>query len=311
LQQLRLACDQGARRLTDLHELEGWFGARAARAARRQSARLLGPEHTWAKVVALFGAVALFVLFFVPFNYRVQGNFILKSDAVSYLTTPFDGFIKEVKARPGDRVQKEAVLLQMNTDELAIEEANALADQVRYQREAEKARATNGLAEMRIAQALSDQAKAHLDMTRLRLQQSTIRAPFDGVIVEGDLRERIGAPIKQGDALFKSTRLEGMYVEGEINQRDVQNVKLNASGQIAFVTQPKLKYPIRIERIYPAALTKEAENIFLVRAILQGPPADWWRPGMSGLIKVEAGKRTFFWILTHRTVDFLRLWLWW
>jgi len=28
-------------------------------------------------------------------------------------------------------------------------------------------------------------------------------------------------------------------------------------------------------------------------------------------VKVEAGKRTLFWILTHRTVDFLRLWLWW
>jgi multidrug resistance efflux pump len=164
---------------------------------------------------------------------------------------------------------------------------------------------------MRIAQALSDQAKAHLDMTRLRLQQSSIRAPFDGVIVEGDLRERIGAPIKQGDALFKTTRLEGMYVEGEINQRDVQNVKVKAPGQIAFVTQPKLKYPTVIERVYPAAVTKEAENVFVVRATTEGSPADWWRPGMSGLIKVEAGKRTIFWILTHRTVDFLRLSLWW
>jgi hypothetical protein len=32
---------------------------------------------------------------------------------------------------------------------------------------------------------------------------------------------------------------------------------------------------------------------------------------MSGLVKLEAGKRTLFWILTHRTVDFLRLLLWW
>jgi multidrug resistance efflux pump len=194
---------------------------------------------------------------------------------------------------------------------LAIEEANALADQVRYDRESEKARATNGLAEMRIAQALSDQAKARLDMARLRLQQSNIRATFDGVIVEGDLRERIGAPVKQGDALFKTTKLKGMYVEGEINQRDIQNVKVNAHGEFAFVTQPKLKYPFTVERIYPAAVTKEAENIFVFRGTTQGSPANWWRPGMSGLVKVEAGKRTLFWILTHRTVDFLRMWLWW
>src|SRR5207253_8528776 len=171
-------------------------------------AKVLGPENTWMKVAALGGAVALIVLFFVPFNYRVQGNFILKSDAVSYLTAPFDGFIREVKVRPGDRIHKDALLLQIDTDELAIEEANALADQVRFQREAEKARATNGLAEMRIALALSDQAKARLDMTRLRLKQSSIRAAFDGVVVEGDLRERVGAPVKQGDALFKTTKLD-------------------------------------------------------------------------------------------------------
>jgi hypothetical protein len=311
LQQLRLACDQGARRLHDLHEIEGWVGARLGRSARAQLARALGPEHTWAKVVALLGAVALFFLFCVPLRYRVEGNFILKSDAVSYLTAPFDGFIKEVKARPGDRVQSGAVLLQMETDELAIEEANALADQVRFQREAEKARATNGLAEMRIALALSDQAKARLDMARLRLRQAEIRATIDGVVVEGDLRERIGAPVKQGDALFKTTKLDGMYVEAEINQRDVQNVKAGVAGEIAFVTQPKFKYPIKVERVYPAAMTKENENIFIVRLTLPAAPAEWWRPGMSGLTKIEAGKRTLFWILTHRTVDFLRMWLWW
>jgi len=164
---------------------------------------------------------------------------------------------------------------------------------------------------MRIALALVDQAKARLDMTRLRLRQSSIRATFDSVIVEGDLRERIGAPVKQGDALFKTTKLDGMYVEGEINQRDVQNIQLNAEGAIAFVTQPKLKYRMTVERVYPAAVTKEAENVFIIRAVVKDLPADWWRPGMSGLVKVEAGKRTLFWILTHRTVDFLRLWLWW
>jgi hypothetical protein len=311
LQQLRLACDQAARRLSDLHEQDGWIGARTARKVRSQCAKVLGPEHTWSKIVAILGAIALVILFFVPVNYRVEGNFILKSDAVSYLTAPFDGFIREVKVRPGDRVQKDSVLLQMDTDELAIEEANALADQVRFQREAEKARATNGLAEMRIALALAEQSKARLEMTRLRLKQSAIRAAFDGVVVEGDLRERIGSPIKQGDALFKTTKLDGMYIEAEINQRDVQNVKLDAPGEIALVTQPKLKYPVKVERVYPAAITKDGENIFIVRATLQDAPAEWWRPGMSGLIKAEASKRTLFWILTHRTVDFLRMWLWW
>lgn len=311
LQQLRLACDQAARRLSDLKDRDGWIGARAVRGFRRQSAKLLGPEHTWAKVLAILGALALIVLIFGRFNYRVEGNFLLKSDAVAYLTAPFDGFIKEVHVKPGDLLASSNILMQLDTDDLSLQEAEALAEQVRYQREAEKARATNGLAEMRIALSLAEQSKARLDLMRHRIQQSSIRAPFDGILVEGDLRERLSAPVKQGDALFKLTKLQGMYVEAEINQRDVHELKTGAEGEIAFVTQPKLKYRIKVDRVYPAAFPKEGENLFIVRCQVLDAPADWWRPGMSGLVKIEAGRRSLFWILTHRTIDFLRLYLWW
>lgn len=311
LQQLRLACDQAARRLSDLKERDGWIGVRTARGFRTQCAKWVGPEHTWAKVIAILGALALIVLIFGRFNYRVEGNFLLKSDAVAYLTAPFDGFIREVKVKPGDLLASSNVLLQLDTDDLALQEAEALAEQVRYQREAEKARATNGLAEMRIALSLGEQAKARLDLMRHRIAQSTIRAPFEGILVEGDLRERLSAPVKQGDALFKLTKLDGMYVEAEINQRDVHELKVGAEGEIAFVTQPKLKYRVKVERVYPAAFPKEGENLFIVRCQVLDAPADWWRPGMSGLVKLEAGRRSLFWILTHRTVDFLRLYLWW
>jgi hypothetical protein len=311
LQQFRLACDQAARRLADLKERDGWVGKRLATATRKKLGVIIGPEKTWAKVVAILGSVALGILLFGKFNYRVEGNFILKSDPVAYLTAPFDGYIKEVNAKPGDQPKAGATLLQLDTDELALEEANAVADQVRFNREAEKARATNGLADWRIALSLADQAKAKLDMARHRINQSSIKSPFDGIVIEGDLRERIGAPVKQGDALFKVSKLEGMYVEAEVNQRDVHNLKPTADGEIAFVTQPKLKYKVKIERIYPAAFPKEGENIFIVRCALAEKPANWWRPGMSGLVKLESGERTLLWILTHRTVDFLRMWLWW
>lgn len=38
---------------------------------------------------------------------------------------------------------------------------------------------------------------------------------------------------------------------------------------------------------------------------------DWIRPGMSGVVKIDAGKRSILWILTHKVVDFLRLYFWW
>jgi len=51
--------------------------------------------------------------------------------------------------------------------------------------------------------------------------------------------------------------------------------------------------------------------VFLVRCEFQKGVEKWWRPGMSGLCKLNVGRRTLWWILTHRTVDFLRMKLWW
>lgn len=311
IRQLRLACDQTARRLDDLKRVDGWLGARLATQAREKLATVLGPEHTWVKVAGICCVLLLALLFFGRFNYRVEGNFILKSDDVSFLTSPFEGYIKEVGFRPGDTVNTNSVLVRLNTDELLLEEISSMADQTRYLREAEKARATNALAEMRIASALVKQSEAKLELIRHRIGQASIRPPFNGVVVEGDLRERLGAPVKQGDALIKVARLDTMYVEAHVNQRDIHEITANAKGEIAFVTQPRFKFPVVIERIEPAAFPKEGENLFMVRLRLLGPPEVWWRPGMSGLCKLEAGKRSLFWILTHRTVDFLRMQLWW
>jgi hypothetical protein len=311
VQQLRLAVDTVSRRLSDLQKSDRWFGARWLLAFRERSAKWLGPEHTWAKVGAILGAAAVIALILPICPYRVEGDFILRSDEVSYLTAPFEGYIKSVEVRPGDTVPTGGALLSLNTDQLALDEAAAVADQTRYRREAEKARANNSPADMRISLALADQATARLELSRYRLKQARLVSPFEGVVVEGDLRQRLGAPVRQGDALFKLARLDALYVEVEVNERDVHEILNKSAGEISFLAQPKQKFPIKITRVEPAGMPKEKQNVFLVRATLPESRETWWRPGMSGVAKIDVERRTLLWILTHRTVDFLRLYLWW
>ena len=146
---------------------------------------------------------------------------------------------------------------------------------------------------------------------RYRLTEATLKSPFDGVVVEGDLRERLAAPVKQGDALLKIARVENLYVEAEVNERDVHDILDKQRGEVAFVSQPKLSFPVRIVKLEPAAFPRTEGNVFLVRCEFQKGVEKWWRPGMSGLCKLNVGRRTLWWILTHRTVDFLRMKLWW
>ena len=311
MQQLRLCCDQVIRRFEELKRHDRWFGARWVNEISENSAKLLGPEHTWAKLTAILAAVMLVALFLVKINYRVEGNFILRSDEVAYLTAPFNGYIEKVAVRAGDHLPKGGELIRLDRSELFLEESAALADLSRYRRESEKARAAKALAEMRIAEALAQQAQARLDLVRYKLASAVIGSPFDGVVVEGDLRERIAAPVKQGDALFKVARTDTLYAEAEVSERDVKEILGSKKAEIAFVTQPKSTYPVSVVIVEPAAAPKKDGNVFLVRLKLDCGVEPWWRPGMTGLCKIAVEKRTLFWILTHRTVDFLRLNLWW
>lgn len=308
---LRLTCDLATPRLADLKHRDRWFGARWADDVRTRAGRILGPDHTWAKILAVAAALGLAVLFIGSANYRVEASFILRTENVSYLSAPFNGFIAEVDTEIGATVTRQQRLLGLDTRDLLLEQAGAAADLSRYRREEEKARAGNELAEMRISEAQAEQARVRLELVRFQLSQADIKSPFDAFVVEGDLKKRLGAPVRQGDILFKVARLDRLYVECKVNERDIHEIKLGAPVAIAFASQPKDTFRAKVTLIEPVATAQDQENVFVVRCTVEGAPADWWRPGMTGVSKLEVGRRTFFWILFHRTIDFLRLQLWW
>lgn len=311
VQQLRLATDLMSRRLSDLRKHDRWFGARWAGSFRDGCAKLVGSENTWPKVFGLIGAIVLAVLVFVKVDYRVEAKCIVRSDEVAFVATPFDGYLDTVNVKAGDKVKQGDSLVQLNTEDLLLQRSSATADISRHQREMEKARASRSLAEMRISEALIKQSESQLQLVEHRLKQSEIHSSFDGIVVEGDLRQRIGAPVKQGEALFRLARLDSLYLEADLSERDFHEIAENGTGEVAFLSRPDLVFPVQVTQIESAAIPRDDGNVFLVRGDFEGDVQDWWRPGMSGLCKLHVGERRLIWIFTHRTIDFLRMWLWW
>lgn len=311
LRSLRLMADHAARRLDFLRRHDRWIGARFAAWLREKAATLLGPEHTGPKLLAIAVIILLAVLVFGQKTYRVEAPFTLQSDTTALLPAPFDGYIDQVHFRIGDTAASGQPLVKLVTRELALQESAAVAEQSGWLAEAEKAQSAENIVEMQIALAKSEQARARLDRSRYLLAQAEIKAPFDGVVFEGDLRERIGAPVKQGEALLKLGRISDLYAEADVSERSIHELRAGAEGEIAFASRPELKFPIRLDRIEPVATASEKGNNFIVRCAFPATPESWWRPGMTGTCKVDVGRRSLMWILTHRTVEFLRMHFWW
>ncbi len=309
---LRVVADQVARRLDDLHRNDRWFGARWATEGRKWFAKFLGPKQTWLKASGIAGALVLGFALLVPLPYRVNANFIVRAEALLHLPAPFEGYLSTVLVRPGDLVKAGDLLLSLDQSDLRVERAAALAERQRFSSEVERAEADRKLADLRAAKAAFAQAQARLELIDYRLSRAEMRAPFDGVVVDGDLRERIGAPVKPGDVLMKVSRLAGLYVEMRVPERDIDLIARSKTADVAFTTRPEDAFAVRIERIEPAAQVEKEGNVFVVRGHLeQSKQAEWLRPGMSGVAKVESDRRTLAWIATHRLVDFLHLKFWW
>ncbi len=311
LRQLRITIDQLTTRIIELRKRDRWFGARIADWLRRGLSKVLGYEHTWAKLLAIIAAAATAAISLIPVDYRVSSPMILRTDDITYITAPFDGYIDSVGFGPGEIVKANNALVQLDTRDLLLEEAELLAQKNRERREIEKARAAGELADMCIAQARYNQVNAKLDINQHKLSQAIIKAPYKGVIIEGDLREKSGSPIRQGDMLFKIGRIKDIYAEAKVSESEIQNINESSKGQIALASRPQDLFDIEVELVEPSAEVTEKDNVFLVRCRFRDTIPSWFRPGMTGISKINSEKKTILWIVTHRTIDFIRLKLWW
>lgn len=308
--ELRLIGEACVRRLQDLRQTDRWFGARWWFAAGRWVDQFLGPSHTGWKLAGLGAVTVLVGSALLPWPYRIDASLALRSEDILFVPAPFDGYLRKVSVRVGDQVESGRILLELDTRELILEESMAVADELKYRNEAERGQGARQLAEMQIARARQQQAASKLDLIRHQLASAQVRAPFPSVVVEGELKKNLGAPVRKGDLLVKLARTGDTYLEIEVDQADVHEVKLGSTGEFALVGRPDLKYSFVVDRIDPQSTQREARNVYLVRGRIEVGYQPWWRPGMGGSARIDVGDRSLLWVMTHRTIRFLRQVFW-
>ena len=312
LETLELALQMALPWLSTLELKDRWLGARLAHHTNRLAVEAVRINHLGRKSLAIAAAALLLYGIFGSWPHRIDANAELVTDSVQLLNSPFDGYMEQVLATSGDIVRQGAVLAVLDRQELLLQESEIRSEIRRFTAEAEKARAAGQTADVQISLARRAQAQARLDRTSYQLEQARIIAPFDGVVVEGERRELLGSPVRRGDKVFRLAKVEGLYVNLYIPESDMRFISAQSLGQISLLSQPDRNYPIQIEAVIPVAQVKpQTGNLFMVRARLLEAPESWWRPGMTGLARIDAGDQNILWLITRRAVDALRMKLWW
>ena len=291
------------------HESERAWHHRLWGSVRSLARRIAQPGNAMAKVGAGAAAALLVALLFVPVQYRVGAQARVEGSVQRALVAPADGFLRQVHARPGDRVKADQVLAELAEDDLRLEHRKWQSEFTQHENAASAALARTDRAQYVINQAKADEARAQLELVDTQLSRSRVVAPFDGVVIKGDLSQSLGAPLRRGEVLLTVAASDEFRLLIEVDERDIASVVAGQKGTVALGALTDRALRFRVERVTPVATARDGRNFFEVEGTLV-EAAPGLRPGLQGVAKIEAGSHPLAWIWTHRFIDWLRLTLW-
>jgi len=286
-----------------------WLTTKAADAARRQLVQLIGSRHVASKLalVGLAAAVAFFAT--VRGDYRVSAPTAMEARIQRAAVAPFNGYIAQAPARAGDLVRQGQVLCVLDDRDLRLERLKWLSQHEQLVKQYHEAMAKRSAAQVNILSAQIDQAKAQLALLDDQLSRTRLVAPFDGVVVKGDLSQSLAAPVERGQVLFEVAPLDTYRIVLQVDERDVARVAVGQHGQLLLAATPTESLSFTVEKVTPVSTAREGRNYFRVEARLESTP-ERLRPGMEGVGKIEVDRRLVIWIWTHQVIDWMRLALW-
>lgn len=177
------------------------------------------------------------------------------------------GRVAQVLAKPGDRVKAGQVLAELENADLRT---------IYREAQKENERAKKLLDEGLVSKVGFQEAIKAYEIAKMNYDRSVIRAPFDGVVTEVNLRVgELSGPQTPGTG--KPMRLideKPRLVKGDIDEVDLARVK---SGQKARIRVPASRtepFPAKVSRVVPFVdTTKEQDRTSQIELRMDGAEA--------------------------------------
>jgi RND family efflux transporter MFP subunit len=289
-------------------EATHWIAGRSAQQLRALSQAMADPRRPSFRYAA--GSLLAFLIFISVFTveYRVPAKAVLEGEVQRAVVAPFEGYIAHAYMRAGQTVKQGQLLAKLDDRDLLVERQKWSSEFEQNDRKYRDALAKRDRPQARILAAQVAQTEAQLVLVEDKLERTAIVAPFDGIVVTGDLTQMFGSPVERGKLLFEVAPLDAYRVILKVDERDIRDVAVGQKGTIILSGISNESMPLDVTNI-SIAEAEEGHNYFHVEAKLRHAPPRL-RPGMEGVGKIIVGERTLIWIWTHRFMDWLRMLVW-
>lgn len=314
-QGLAVAVDLLSPQLYDRFINDRWLVTKAGISARETAKMVVGPRHMLGKLIAIICLALIPFLFLYKPMYRVSAPFQFVPIEPRTIAMPFEEQIEKIHVKPGDRVEKGKVLVELRTYELKNRHAYAMAQALEARQKANDFRNQGKIAQANQEMQTYAKAQADIDLINKQIEESKITAPFDGIILTGDIEDKKNQRVQKGAELLTMAAEGGLHAEIKVADSDIMRMKepkadgVRQSGEVATNSDPRDRRKITIERVNPLALTEDGQNVYKVYAKLEDPDPSW-KPGMVGEARIDVEPKPIIYIWTHKLTDFVRQKLW-
>jgi multidrug efflux pump subunit AcrA (membrane-fusion protein) len=242
-----------------------------------------------AAAVALLATVALAL---VPSTHRVVAPARVEGAVQQIIAAPVDGFVGAVQVRPGETVKAGQVLMSLDARELALERDKWAAETAQLDKQYREALSKDEAAPIVMARAKLEQAQSQHELAVQQLERSTLRAPMDGIVLEGDFTQAVGMPLKRGQELMTIAPDKGWRIVADVEEQEIALLREGQHAQVLFAAlsgaEPLM---FEIKRIAPVATQAEGRNVFEVEGLPRRDGAAL-PTGTRGVARIEAGQST-------------------
>ncbi|MBN3562577.1 HlyD family efflux transporter periplasmic adaptor subunit [Aliamphritea spongicola] len=285
---------------------------KCADSAGLQLSRLLGAGYLGRKLIVL-GLLALTAFLYTATGpYRLSAEARINSAIQRAVVAPYDGYIESATARAGDEVEAGQVLIHLDDRDLRLERLKWLSEKAKLNRQYQEALSVRDRAKINIISAQQSQVDAQLELVTGQLARAQLTAPFDGLVVSGDLSQRLGSAVSKGEELLAVSPLHRYRIHMLVKESRIADVALEQSGTLHLSALPETPFEFTLSKITPLTEARDGATYFIVEGeLLSG--ADQLQPGMEGIAKISIDERKLIDIWSRETLEWLRLrlWAWW
>jgi cobalt-zinc-cadmium efflux system membrane fusion protein len=223
----------------------------------------------------------------MPIAEPVNGRVAYDENVTARISSPIPGRVMALHAEAGDRVIRGAVLLDINSPDLATAEADrrkSETDMVRKKLAFERAkslfeneviaRKDYESAEADYQQAVAETKRTYLRMKNLNASGNEngkfgLKAPISGVIADRQVNPGLEVRPDLPNPLFVITDISRLWVIADVPERSVGGIKPGQAVRIETDAYPNERFTAKVDRV-GMALDPNTRRV-QVRCVIQNP----------------------------------------